>query len=555
MSPQAAQEALVVAQDDKPDGPIIFQWASDIQQQAVEATPGPPLLLMGGFNSGKTSAAILHMLALCEAFPGYKVAVLRKTFKDLTMTTRPSFDQWIDPKRVKAHSATEVVLDNGSSFIFHYLDNPDSATILKGLEINAALLDQAEQMQERTFNTLVSRLGRWRSATVPPWVLQSRPDWPWKDKSGRPIPPISCVLTANPTEEGDPELHWLWQRFSPESKAYREKWSKAGYRQLIFDTRTNKFAGDQNVNILLSQDDDFIRRFVKGEWVRSKGHLFALDPMSVLPYSPELVARIENTMVLGRCLDHGDSAPTCCLWFGVDAFHNIFIYREYYQPGITEDGKEFNVADHRRAITRLSEKTTFRMNYADPQIFKKERNITGYARRQQRWSVADEYTDRKIINENTTISWTPADNNEALSRQRLKQYLKVDPYHHHPLTKELGAPHIYFVRFDPDEYPHGCNHAISEIRNAKRQQVGENDGKPIYGDERDESIPDHALDPVRYIVNSHPIAATIPVEKSRLHAEAMGDGRVLITIPPINQKPVRDRRHSEKRWVSKGGGY
>ena len=51
MSPQAAQEALVVAQDDKPDGPIIFQWASDIQQQAVEATPGPPLLLMGGFNS------------------------------------------------------------------------------------------------------------------------------------------------------------------------------------------------------------------------------------------------------------------------------------------------------------------------------------------------------------------------------------------------------------------------------------------------------------------------------------------------------------------------
>jgi hypothetical protein len=552
-----------MSEDEKPkpeeqdDGPIIFDWASKTQKAAVEASPGSPLLLMGGMNSGKTAGAILHMLALMEAFPGYKVAVLRKTFKDLSMTTRPSIDQWIDQKRVKNQSETEIVLDNGSSFIFHYLDNPNSATILKGLEINAAILDQAEQMQERTFNVLHGRLGRWRSAQVPTWVIQSRGgDWPWRERgTNRPIPPVSIVLTANPTEEGDPELHWLWQRFSPESKAFRDKWSKLGYRQLVFDSRQNRFAGQQNIDILLQGDEDYIKRFVQGEWVRSKGHLFHLSPDSIVPYSAELIAKIENTMVLGRAFDHGDSAPTCCMWFGVDQFHNIFFFQEYYQAGQTEDGKEFGVPEHRRSIKKLSEGITFRMNLADPSIFDKTRNVTGFARKQQRWSVADEYMDKKIIQEDTTISWTPADNNEALSRTRLKQYLKVDPDHFNPITKEKGAPHIYFVQMS-DEWPHGCNHAISEIRNAKRKQEGENDGKPIYGDEREPNIPDHALDPVRYVVNSHPIAATVPAERRTLSAEVHDQGnRVIITVPPVDQKPIRMRRHESAQWRSKGGGY
>jgi hypothetical protein len=541
----------------EPDGPHVFEWASEKQKEAVEAFPGPPLLLMGGFNSGKTSASILHMLALCDNFPGYKVAVLRKTFKDLSMTTRPSFDQWIDQKRVKQQSATEVTLDNGSSFIFHHLDSPNAATILKGLEINAAILDQAEQMQERTFTILLGRLGRWKNARVPQWVLNSHDGpWPWKNRAGQPVPPISLVLTANPTEDGDPELHWLWQRFSPESKAWQEKWSKQGYRQLMMPTTQNKFAGEQNVEILLQQDEDYVRRFVKGEWVRSKGHIFRLDESSILDYSPELISFIENNCILGRVLDHGDSAPTCCLWYGVDQRHNIFFWQEYYQAGMGEDGKEYNVSDHRRAITQLSRPLTFRLNIADASIFDKTRNISGFTRRQQRWSVADEYTDKKIIQEDTAIYWTPADKNEALSRQRLSQYLRLTAGHIHPITGEPGAPHIYFVQ-QSDEHPHGIHHAIREIRSAKRLAVGENDGKPIYSDERDASVPDHALDCVRYVVNSHPMPASPPPEERKLLAVAKADGRVLVTLPPVvdPNKPKRFMEKPDKGWRSRGGGY
>ena len=780
------------------DAPIAFDWASPQQKEVVESMPGTPLLMMGGFNSGKTSAAILHMLALCDNFPGYKVAVLRKTFKDLSLTTRPSFDQWIDPKRVKSASATEVTLDNGSSFIFHHLDSPNAATILKGLEINGAILDQAEQMQERTFTVLMGRLGRWKGARVPKWVLNSRQgDWPWKNRMGAPVPPISLILTANPTEDGDPELHWLWQRFSPESKSWQDKWSKIGYRQIMMPTTGNKFAGEQNVEILLQQDEDYVKRFVRGEWVRSKGHIFRLSDMSLLEYDGSLISHIENNCMLGRVLDHGDSAPTCCLWYGVDQNHNLFFWQEYYQAGIGDDGKEYNVSDHRRSITALSRPLTFRSNLADASIFDKTRNISGFTRRQQRWSVADEYclrpttkvltadlrhvevgslqvgdelaafeeyatggsshkqrqwkcgvvertgrallpsyrlrfddgteivasdghgwlrgsgakvwvatrdlrigdrlsrvvdvwetdnsrgggylaaaldgegfltqvpgtyrtgfsqrdnamlakvrtlldergihysqsmtgdvtnlyisrraeilrllgsirperllpkvdfdnlgrihristptivaieflgdqevvtlrtsthtvisegimshnTDRKIIQEDTAIYWTPADKNEALSRQRLSQYLRLDGKHKHPITGEIGAPHIYFVQ-QGDDHPHGIRHAISEIRNAKRLQVGENDGKPIYSDERDPSIPDHALDCVRYVVNSHPVTASAPIEERKLTALAKPDGRVLITLPPIDKGNDKPRRQVEPRkWRSRGGGY
>lgn len=532
-----------------------FEWASSEQQAAVQHPPGRPLLLLGGFNSGKTSAAILHMIALAGSFPGYKVAVLRKTFKDLELTTRPSFDQWIDHKRVKSSTRDEVVLDNGSMFIFHHLDRPDAATILKGLEINAALLDQAEEMQERTFNLLVGRLGRWRGATVPKWVLESHQGpWPWKESgTNRPVAPISCVLTANPSEDGDPELHWLWQRFCPESPSFKEKWGALGYKQIVFDSRRNKFAGEANIQILMEQDDDYVARYVRGEWVKSKGHLFQLDERSILEPEPWLLTKIKNTMRLGRVLDHGDSAPTCCLWFGIDESGDIYFWQEYYQKGTDENGKEHNIADHRRAITALSVPHAIRMNLADPSIFAKTRNITGFTSRMQRWSVSEEYKDHTLIKEDTAIFWQPADNSETLSRERMKQYLKIDQRHKHPITGEYGAPHIYFLKAT-DYYPSGCVHAISEIRNAKRLQVGEFEGKPVYSDERDPTIPDHALDPVRYVVNSKPVPQVTAGPPGKQTAEVL-ENRVILTLPPIASEMRLRQQRELPRWRSKAGGY
>jgi hypothetical protein len=349
-------------------------------------------------------------------------------------------------------------------------------------------------------------------------------------------------------------MHWLWQRFSPESPKFHDKWSGLGYRSMTLPTTTNKFAGKQNVEMLLQQDEEYIKRFVYGEWVKSAGHLFRIDELSVLEYDAPLMMQIQNSMNLGRILDHGDSAPTCCLWTAADGEGNLFVWQEYYQPGITETG-EYNIADHRRAITQLSRPNTFRTNLADPSIFAKTRGVSGFHKRAKRWSVSDEYTDRKLITEDTQIHWKPADNNEALSRTRLRQYLKVDPFHRHPLTGELGAPHLYFVKRS-GEWPHGCLHAISETRAARRKAMGESDGKTIYGDDRDDTIPDHALDCIRYLVNSKPLAATSAEDKVQLKAYAGANGKVMITVPPITHHSTKISRAVERgTWKSKGGGY
>lgn len=559
-TPQTTPE--IPTPEDVIPGPMQYGYCSDLQEAAVNHPPGTPLLLIGGFNSGKTTAAILHMLALCETFPGYKVAVLRKTFSDMKLTTRPSFDQWIKPEFVKGQgSEKEVVLKNGSSFVFHYLDQPNSATVLRGLEVNAAILDQAEQMQDATFTILLGRLGRWKGASVPDWVLQKHHgSWPWREaQTQRPVPPVSVILTANPSEDGDPELHWLWQRFSNESKLFHEKYSKQGYRQIVLPTASNKYAGQQNIDFLLQQDEDYINRYYHGRWVRSKGHLFRLDEQSILEHEPALMGDIQNNMNLGRVLDHGDSAPTCCLWYAVDGENNIFFWQEYYQPGITETG-EYGIEEHRSAIAQMSRGHTIRTNLADPSIFARTRGISGFNKKEKRWSVAEEYCDRRIITskvggQETVIYWKPADNNEDLSRMRLRQYLKLDMHHKHPVTGELGAPHLYFIKRNED-WPQGCVRAMQEIRAAKREQKGESDGKPIYGDERDPTIPDHALDCVRYVVNGRPLPASSVTEKTQLKAYAKADGRVMVTIPPVTATPARAKRYIDRgAWKSRGGGY
>jgi hypothetical protein len=141
-------------------------------------------------------------------------------------------------------------------------------------------------------------------------------------------------------------------------------------------------------------------------------------------------------------------------------------------------------------------------NYADPAIFAKSRGRG--VNTAPTWSVADEFLDRRIIDPKTAIAWRPANNNEAMTVNRLREYLRLDPNHAHPLTGKRKAPRIYFVRRTP-EYPLGCHEVLTDIRAAKRVEVGTMpDGSKIFGDERDPRVRDHLLDTVRYAIGMRP---------------------------------------------------
>lgn len=169
---------------------------------------------------------------------------------------------------------------------------------------------------------------------------------------------------------------------------------------------------------------------------------------------------------------------------------------EYYKAGAL-------VSEHRREITKLSQGLDFTFNLADPSIFLKTQQKYG-----GRWSTADEYSDVSNLPDNTALFWLPADNNEFATRNRISEYLRVDPEWINPFTKEMGAPRLYFIVRD-EHYPIGCDHAIRETRAQRRVKLGTELGKPIFSDERDDKIPDHAYDCLRYFVASRPPAASL----------------------------------------------
>lgn len=475
---------------------VIKKWANPEQQWFIERGAAPTLLV-GGINSGKTVGACLKSIALLHKYPGSRMAVVRRSHTQLLKTTVETWYQWCLPQMYDKGSRNESVLNlnNGSRVYFIHLDQPDSLDLLAGLELNFAYVSQVEEISEKAWDLLDVRIGRWTGASVPAEAIEdyesaTKKEWRWKNSEGVYLPPSYLFAEGYVTDEG----HWVYRRFAPESPE-RERWAKQGYESRIVFSETNIHANKTTIEAALSKDDDYVRRYVRPEWGNPEGKIFKIDPLSLLRPESWLLDKIMQSMKLHRSLDHGEYSPTCCLWDATDAYGNIFIYREYYVPDAL-------VSDHRKAIYELGKEdgARYHSNLADPSIFNKIRGRT--LDKKPQWSVADEYTDTKVMPKETAIYWQPAENDEEATRSRLKEYLRVDPTHRHPVTGQLGAPRLYFL-IKTSSYPRGCNMVTKEIGAQMRLKAKVGD-REVWLDERDEKVIDHAYDAVKYFVVSRP---------------------------------------------------
>jgi hypothetical protein len=472
----------------------VVDWASPEQKYFFERGPAPTLA-SGGFGAGKTRAALLKILYLMDKFPGYRAVVVRKRYNELWKTTLPTLFKLLPPSAYSKGSLNKqdgvLELNNGSRFYFLYLEKPEVATVLRGLEINAAVVDQAEEISEEIYDILETRLNRWEKVKINKKIVndyeKNGKEWPWRNDAGTILPPAYMVLTCNP----DIELHWLWRRFHPNSPEWRSKYRALGYEMITFNSLNNKFLSRQNKESLMSKGKDFVDRYVLGKWGRPEGTLFFVDESSILEPTPDLIEKLTKTCAMYRVLDHGYSAPTCCLWFAVDQSGNSYCLREYYH--ISDQ-----IRVHRENITNMSDGERYRSSLADPAIFQMMPMRSG-----GRYSVHSEYIDNKIYPKETAIHWSPADNAEMASRLRLKEYLWVDPNRIHPVRGTKGAARLYFLKKTLD-YPNGCDNIIKETNSAKLTRVGMIDGRPMFNDDRDPTIPDHALDCLRYHIMARP---------------------------------------------------
>ena len=426
----------------------------------------------GGFNNGKTYSGCLKAFTLLTTFPNYRMAISRQVLADLKKTTMQTFFK-ICPKELLARhneqdGFTEFI--NKSVIYWLHLDKVDEST-LRGLEINSSLVDQAEETEEKVYDVLDGRIGRWDEAQIPENLLNDK--WPRSPKTGKPIAPSYNMLLCNP----DTQFHYIFRKYHPDSLERRGNYF---YTEGEWDAG---LASSETYSEALKHDEEWVAKYVRGQWGISNAQIHTLPSAALLEYNDELFDRIRRKGNLFRVLDHGDASPTCCLWFAV--LDGTYIcYREYYVPSQP-------ISYHRKAIRDLSGDEVYSGNFADPQIFKKTSQKDGGF-----WTVADEYSDLKL--DSPPLHWIPADNNEHATRNRINELLK--------------RVNIQFIK-KSSEYPQGCFHSINELQSQRRKSLGYIDGKQIFCDDREESVADHAYDCIRYFVAMHGSGRSLPARR------------------------------------------
>lgn len=158
------------------------------QQEAIEAFRSGQFLYhcsAGSTGSGKTFNYLALLNLLCLNISDVRFAVIRKSETNLKQTTIPSFE--IMKHRTSTQDASKRIgmsmkYRNGSEILFTWADITKDADLnrVKGLEVTGALIEEANEIDERYFHILKTRIGRWNNHKCPQFILLTlNPSYGW----------------------------------------------------------------------------------------------------------------------------------------------------------------------------------------------------------------------------------------------------------------------------------------------------------------------------------------------------------------------------------------
>jgi phage terminase large subunit len=147
------------------------------------------LLYGGGVGGGKSIVALGFAVQACLDYPGIRVGVLRKTLTTLRRNTIPSIEKVLEENdlvgKVRlSKSEWTYIFPNGSRLLLIDADASIDPLFnkLRGLELTFAVMEEANEMVEGVFQTLKTRVGRWKNDVyaIPALILlTSNPDQNW----------------------------------------------------------------------------------------------------------------------------------------------------------------------------------------------------------------------------------------------------------------------------------------------------------------------------------------------------------------------------------------
>jgi|ERR1035437_358222 hypothetical protein len=200
----------------------------------------------GAIRGGKTIAALVTLQVLSAMYPGCRSVIYRKDFGKLKETTIPSMEKLVEgltqwtwdkgsPYKLKYNNGSEIW------FIGENIDRDPDLNDILGLECNFVLLEQCEELSEKLFNEIQTRIG---SLILPKM----------------PCPLI--FLTVNPTQ------YWPKKIFY---EPFRLGELKAPYYFINALTKHNTFVTEEQWKMYGNMDERYYRQMIEGDWTDMRG--------------------------------------------------------------------------------------------------------------------------------------------------------------------------------------------------------------------------------------------------------------------------------------------
>jgi len=459
----------------------------------------------GGFGNGKTSAAVIKALHLCEWYPGSTGLIARSTYPKLNDTIRKEFLKWCPKNWIRAFSTGQngdniCYLKNGTSIYFRYIAQQgvkaeSSSSNLLSATFDWIVVDQVED-PEITYKDFLDLFGRLRGRTR---YIGDDPNMPITG-------PRTMMLTCNPTS------NWVYTKLVRPLHLYKATHAITDDLLCVRDIDRLPVLHDDKPQLMLEvvegstyelrhvhevDGGDFIQtletmytgqqrdRFLLGVWASYEGLVYPqFNLVGHTLQQGDIEALLDGyyrdnykpTWIEGY--DYGQAVPSCYALAFVTPDNHVIICDGFYQKEMTIDDQVGRIIAIRKQWQ--CELDELHKIYADPSIF--GRKTVG--KRTVGKTVADMFKE-----DNIHMRRGNNDINNGIIK--VGAYLNVSSRLQHPITRVPGSPRM-FINAALTWWTDECGGYFWQ-----QSTAGERIDKPV---DRN----DHAMDMTRYLMSHMP---------------------------------------------------
>lgn len=254
----------------------------------------------GGARGGGKSWSVQRKAPLMDLiYPGIKILLLRRTYKDLERNHVRELEPLL--KGIARYSRQEkcFYFPNGSILELGYCASESDVLQYQGQEYDVIFIDEATQFTEYQYQTLTACL------------------------RGANAFPKRMYLTCNPGGVGH---EWVKRRFI--SRKYKETENPDDYTFIaatVFDNKVLLENDPGYVDMLNNLSDGLREAWRDGNWDMLAGQYFTEFDRNIHLIEP---FEIPKHWKRYRTIDYGLDC-LACLWIAIDERGDYYIYREY----------------------------------------------------------------------------------------------------------------------------------------------------------------------------------------------------------------------------------